>query len=92
MRHNILIAFIFLMLTTGAALAATGRFRVGFKTGDDEAVIHADKLIVVSPITTPLLVTYETSGKLEGAGYDRIGAVLVNAFTEQQTKTKLQDE
>ena len=99
MKHNILIAFIFLMLSTSATPAGpagTGNTRVGFNSGNGDAngsvTRPADKLIVVSSITSPMLVTYDAHGKLEGVSYDRIGAVLLNAFTEQQFRIKLQDD
>lgn len=38
----------------------------------------------------PLLVTHNTSGQVEGVKYDRLSAVFVNAFKEQQAQIERQ--
>lgn len=40
----------------------------------------------------PLFVTYNAQGEVEGVKYDRLGAVFVNAFKEQQTQIETQQE
>jgi hypothetical protein len=38
----------------------------------------------------PLLVTHNSSGQVEGVKYDRLSAVFINAFKEQQAQIERQ--
>jgi hypothetical protein len=40
----------------------------------------------------PMLVTYNKKGEIEGVKYDRLSAVFINAFKEQQAQIKSQEE
>lgn len=42
--------------------------------------------------TEPLLVTYDSDGRIEGVKYDRLGIVLLNAVKEQQTQIERREK